>query len=48
MHFFFIIVPDLKHTIKTPGKYQNVRTISQNILNLNFQKDSRQVFVREK
>ena len=48
MHFFFIIVPDLKRTIKTPGKYQNVRTISQNILTLNFQKDSRQVFVREK
>ena len=46
MHFFFIIVPDLKHTIKTPGKYQNVRTIPQNTLTLNFQKDSRQVFVR--
>ena len=46
MDFFFVIVPDLRHTIKTPGKYQNTRTILQNILTLNFPKDSRQVFVR--
>ena len=46
MDFFFVIVPNLRHATKTPGKYQNARTIPQNILTLNFPKDSRQVFVR--